>query len=83
MLNKFILKSAPLAVRLPVSPSLFFCFSILYLKPTTPNDISAHTFSMMNTATPGFKPRCISCMVVSVRFNASSLPRVKVLLPLL
>ena len=25
MLNKFILKSAPLAVRLPVSPSLFFC----------------------------------------------------------
>ena len=66
MLNKFILKSAPLAVRLPVSPSLFFCFSILYLKPTTPNDISAHTFSMMNTATPGFKPRCISCMVVSM-----------------
>ena len=54
MLNKFILKSAPLAERLPVSPSLFFCFSILYLKPTTPNDISAHTFSMMNTATPGF-----------------------------
>ena len=26
MLNKFILKSAPLAVRLPVSPSLFFLF---------------------------------------------------------
>ena len=38
MLNKFILKSAPLDLRLPVSSLFVVCLIVPYRNPATPNE---------------------------------------------
>ena len=71
MLNRFILKSAPLDLRLPVSSLFVVCLIVPYRNPATPN-----------TQNPGFNPNLISDVVVLVFFNDSSLPLTKRFEPL-
>ena len=73
MLNKFILKSAPLDLRLPVSSLFVVCLIVPYRNPATPNETLVLMLFMINTQNPGFNPNLISDVVVLVFFNDSSL----------
>ena len=77
MLNKFILKSAPLDLRLPVSSLFVVCLIVPYRNPATPNETLVLMLFMINTQNPGFNPNLISDVVVLVFFNDSSLPLTK------
>ena len=82
MLNKFILKSAPLDLRLPVSSLFVVCLIVPYRNPATPNETLVLMLFMINTQNPGFNPNLISDVVVLVFFNDSSLPLTKRFEPL-
>ena len=69
MLNKFILKSAPLDLRLPVSSLFVVCLIVPYRNPATPNETLVLMLFMINTQNPGFNPNLISDVVVLVFFN--------------
>ena len=81
ILNRLILKSAPLDRRFPVSPKLLLCFSNLYLKPTTPKESSAQTFCVIKTEMPGLIPKCNSFIVVSVRLYSAPSPLAELYVP--
>lgn len=66
MLNKFILKSAPLDLRLPVSSLFVVCLIVPYRNPATPNETLVLMLFMINTQNPGFNPNLISDVVVLV-----------------
>lgn len=82
MLNRFILKSAPLDLRLPVSSLFVVCLIVPYRNPATPNETLVLMLFMINTQNPGFNPNLISDVVVLVFFNDSSLPLTKRFEPL-
>ena len=59
MLNKFILKSAPLDLRLPVSSLFVVCLIVPYRNPATPNETLVLMLFMINTQNPGFNPNLL------------------------